>query len=125
MVWVAGDGKLQAKRLHEFRFRMEDAQGKPADDVELYMGMLGHAAFVSVDRTVFAHVHPSGSAPMPAIALAQPDNPHAGHTMMQPGTSVEAVFPYGFPKPGRYRIFVQMKRAGEVSTGIFETDVEP
>ncbi len=125
MVWERGDGKLRARHLNEFRFRLEDAEGKPATDVELYMGMLGHAAFVSVDRTVFAHVHPSGSAPMPAIALAQPENPHAGHMMGQSALPAEASFPYGFPKPGAYRIFVQMKRAGEIVTGVFDAQVEP
>ncbi len=133
MLWQRGEGKLRAGQPYEFRFRLEDDQGKPADGVELYMGMLGHAAFVSVDRSVFAHIHPSGSAPMPAIALAQPmgqpmgqpENPHAGHTMMQSGPPAEVSFPYGFPKPGAYRIFVQMKRAGEIVTGVFDAEVEP
>src|SRR5262249_4523857 len=101
------------------------AAGKPAQGMELYMGMLGHAAFVSADRTVFAHVHPSGSAPMAAVQLTQPDNPHAGHTMVSGGLPAEVIFPYGFPKPGTYRVFVQMKRGGEVVTGIFDANVEP
>ncbi|HEV3197293.1 MAG TPA: hypothetical protein VGZ73_05285 [Bryobacteraceae bacterium] len=133
MVWETGGasglagtpGNLHARQPYEFRFRLEDALGKPADGVELYMGMLGHAAFVSVDRGVFAHVHPSGSAPMPAIQLAQPENPHAAHTMAQSGLPAEVSFPYGFPKPGAYRIFVQMKRAGEIATGVFDADVQP
>ena len=134
MVWEPGSagglaagaiGNLRARQPYEFRFRLEDGQGKPADGVELYMGMLGHAAFVSVDRGVFAHVHPSGSAPMPAIELAQPENPHAGHMMPQSGLPAEVSFPYGFPKPGAYRIFVQMKRAGEIETGVFDAEVKP
>jgi hypothetical protein len=125
MVWERGEGKLRARQPYEFRFRLVDGQGKPAAGVELYMGMLGHAAFVSADRTVFAHVHPSGSVPMPAIELAQTENPHAGHMTMQSGLPAEASFPYGFPKPGAYRIFVQMKRAGEIVTGVFDAEVEP
>ena len=33
-------------------------------------------------------------------------------------------FPYGFPKPGDYRIFVQVKRAGKVETGVFDAQVQ-
>jgi hypothetical protein len=124
MVWDRADARLRARQPYEFRFHLEDESGKPAGDVELYMGMLGHAAFVSADRGVFAHVHPSGSVPMPAVQLAQPDNPHAGHTMMQSGLPAAVSFPYGFPKPGAYRIFVQMKRAGEIVTGVFDAGVE-
>jgi hypothetical protein len=124
MVWERDGKPIRAKQPYEFRFRLEDPQGKPADGIELYMGMLGHAAFVAPDRTVFAHVHPTGSVPMPAIQLAQPDNPHAGHMMFAGGPPPEVAFPYGFPKPGAYRVFVQMKRAGTVETGIFDAKVE-
>jgi hypothetical protein len=115
---------IHAKQPHLFRFRIEDSQGKPATGMELYMGMPGHAAFVSQDRTVFAHIHPSGSVPMAALQIAQPDNPHAGHMMMHGGLPSEVSFPYGFPKPGAYRIIVQVKRAGEVLTGSFDAKVE-
>jgi hypothetical protein len=125
IVWDRPPAPLRAKQPYDFRFRLEDAQGKPAGGMELYMGMLGHAAFVSTDRTAFAHVHPIGSVPMPAVALAQPDNPHAGHTMITGAIPSEVSFPYGFPKAGAYRIFVQMKHAGEVATGAFDAQVEP
>jgi hypothetical protein len=101
------------------------------------MGMLGHAAFLRTDLSVFAHVHPSGSAPMAAPALVQPANPHAAHAMAvgqtlpsaDPGAPAGALpsavsFPYGFPKPGAYRIFVQVKRGGQIETGIFDAKVE-
>ena len=29
-------------------------------------------------------------------------------------------FPYGLPSAGSYRMFVQMKRAGQVETGVFD-----
>ena len=43
---------------------------------------------------------------------------------MQGEIPAEVSFPYGFPKPGPYRIFVQMKRGGQVVTGIFSVRVE-
>jgi hypothetical protein len=92
--------------------------------MELYMGMLGHAAFVAMDGSVFAHVHPSGSVPMAALELAQSANPHAGHMHMAGALPAVVSFPYGFPKPGQYRIFVQMKRGGQIVTGAFTTSVE-
>lgn len=108
-----------------FRFRVEDSNGKPAE-LEDYMGMSGHAAFISVDGKVFAHVHPAGSVSMAAVALAeggesQPGMPGMHH---RPGNG-EVSFPYGFPQAGDYRIFVQVKRAGKVETGVFMAHVEP
>jgi hypothetical protein len=94
--------------------------------MQLYMGMSGHAAFVKSDGSVFAHIHPSGSAPMPALALANPSNPHAGHMMPSMpdmaggGPPPEVAFPYGFPQPGAYRIFVQVKRGGVIEAGAFD-----
>jgi len=103
---------------------VEDGAGKPAADMELYMGMLGHAAFVRSDRSVFAHVHTSGSVPMAALALTQPENPHAGHMAMSEGLPAEVSFPYGFPKSGDFRIYVQVKRGGAILTGVFDARVE-
>jgi hypothetical protein len=124
MVWKRDAAPLHARQPYIFRFQIEDAQGKPAPDMELYMGMLGHAAFVRTDLSVFAHIHPSGSVPMPALALTQPDNPHAGHMMAPEGAlPAEVSFPYGFPSPGAYRIFVQVKHGGTIETGVFDAEV--
>ena len=124
MTWEGGGGEIHARRSYLFRFRLQDAAGNAPADMQLYMGMMGHAAFVATDGSVFAHVHPSGSAPMPALMLAGGTNPHAAHTAMDEGLPAEVSFPYGFPKPGMYRIFVQMKRGGQVLTGAFTTKVE-
>jgi hypothetical protein len=123
IVWERDGEPLVPKRLTLFTFRVEDAAGQPANDLELYMGMPGHAVFIKRDRRVFAHVHPTGSAPMAALAIAMPAaDPHAQHR----GTAAippMVSFPYGFPEPGDYRIFVQVKRSGSVQTGAFDVTV--
>ena len=121
IIWLRDDKPLAPKRLTTFTFRVEDADGQPARDLELYMGMPGHAIFVRRDRQVFAHVHPSGSAPMAAMHIAMPAAAdHVHEEMALPST---VTFPYGFPEPGDYRIFVQVKRAGRVVTGVFDAHV--
>ncbi len=122
IVWVDDRSALVAKRLTLFTFRVEDGNGQPVQDLELYMGMPGHAVFVRRDRRVFAHVHPSGSAPMAAMNIAMPSKTeHTQHDTPSPST---VSFPYGFPEPGAYRIFVQVKRGGRVITEAFDADVK-
>jgi hypothetical protein len=134
MVWERDSAPLASNQLLWFRFRVDDASGKPASDLEPYMGMAAHAVFVSSDFSVFAHVHPDGSVPMAALTLADaslgasqnpPKDSMAG--MAMPGMTMplpaEVSFPYGFPKPGIYRIFVQVKRRGLIETGVFDAHV--
>jgi hypothetical protein len=37
----------------------------------------------------------------------------------------EITFPYGFPQAGDYRLFLQVKRADQVQTAIFDARVSP
>lgn len=99
-----------------FRFRVVDANGA-AQPLEPYMGMLGHAAFVRTDGSTFAHVHPSGSVPMASLQALDGVDVHALHAT---GGATEVAFPYGFPRAGDYRIFVQVKRGGKIETGVFD-----
>jgi hypothetical protein len=125
MVWIRDAAPLRAKRTELFRFLVEDANGKLAEDMELYMGMAGHAAFVRDDFQVFAHVHPSGSAPMAALMMTEDSSGRRNmHAMPTGAPPAEVSFPYGFPQPGNYRIIVQVKRGGEIETGIFDARVE-
>jgi hypothetical protein len=34
-------------------------------------------------------------------------------------------FPYAFPKPGKYHVWVQVKHAGRILTGAFALEVKP
>ena len=138
MIWERDSAPLVSDRLLWFKFRVEDANGKPAMDLEPYMGMAGHAEFIRSDFSVFAHVHPDGSIPMAAFNLAEATlgsgtSPNQSAAPKMPGmamagmsssqASAEVSFPYGFPKPGLYRIFVQVKRGGIIETGVFDAIV--
>ena len=46
-----------------------------------------------------------------------------GHAMHAASESGVVSFPYEFPKPGRYRVWVQVKRDGRVLTCAFDADV--
>ena len=134
MVWDT-PATLTAGTPYTFHFRLLAPNGDPAPDMQPYMGMAGHAAFVKTDGTVFAHVHPDGSAAMAAVMIANPPPPATPYIpsmtgmMHPPGASQDPTtntvsFPYGFPTPGRYRIFVQMKHNTTVETGVFDANVQ-
>jgi len=114
------------------QFTLLDAQGQPPADMQNYMGMLGHAAILKADGTVFAHIHPEGSIAMAAYMMVNhsPDA-MAGMQMSMPGMQMPAeklpnitAFPYGFPSAGKYRIIIQMKQGGKIETGAFDLTVQ-
>jgi hypothetical protein len=141
IVWQRPAGPLKASAPLEFTFVVQDKDGRPARDMEPYMGMAGHAEFVRSDLSVFAHLHPGGSVSMAALELAQDGLPNVAGPAQQPMSMPmsapmsmpmpdsgplppEVRFPYGFPQAGDYRIFVQIKRAGRVETGVFDAHLE-
>jgi hypothetical protein len=136
MVWER-PANLTANTAYAFRFRLLDANGRPATNMQPYLGMAGHAAFVKADGSTFAHTHPNGSAAMAAVMLANGESPTEMGAMSGmemgsggAGNSAEPIapsvdFPYGFPAAGRYRIFLQMKHDDTVETGVFDAEVRP
>jgi hypothetical protein len=137
IIWQRPAGTLKANVPFEFTFAVKDKDGRPAQEMEPYMGMAGHAEFVRSDLSVFAHVHPAGSVSMAALDLAQagllggtdsaPEaTPMSTSMPMSESGPIppEVRFPYGFPQAGDYRIFVQVKRAGHVETGVFDAHVQ-
>ncbi len=136
MIWERGNEPIHARTALELRFRVEDNQGAPVGNLEPYMGMAGHLIVLRSDGSVFAHVHPAGSVAMASLELAQQSlgssSPSSSKMSDMPGMKMEpstfrpeVSFPYGFPQPGSYRLFVQVKRNGQVETGVFDVAVQP
>ena len=81
--------------------KIRDAKsGTMVNDLEPYLGALGHLILVHEDAETFVHSHPDER---------DPKNGRDGHL----------AFLARFPKPGRYRGWVQTQRAGVVETGAF------
>jgi hypothetical protein len=96
------------------------------------MGMMSHAVIVRDNRRddgqVFVHLHPMGTVSMAAQqAFAKLEAKEEGKAVpvtmpaMSAGDTVS--FPYEFPRPGRYRLWVQVKTGGKVQTGVFDAEV--
>ncbi len=114
------------------RFSALEADGAPSA-LEPYMGMLGHAAVLHHDGSVFVHLHPAGSINLAAQArFAAAEAAQAGsvttpahamgmHAATEPASTV--AFPFVFPRPGAWRIVVQVKIGGAVETAAFDVDV--
>lgn len=104
--------------------------------VQPYLGMAGHAVVVREDASVFAHLHPMGSMSMAALQAFELRNrgdttaegrlidAHAGMKMDEPDLPGNFSFPFAFPKAGRYRLWVQVKRNGRVMTADYEVNVK-
>jgi hypothetical protein len=139
MTWQR-DSAIVAGRDIELRFAVRGRDGRP-EALEPYMGMPSHAVITRADGAVFVHLHPSGTISMAsqlAYTLRQPGDTtkgvlgaritsaeRASQPMVmeeEPGT---VTLPYAFPKPGHYRIWVQVKVRGRILTGVFDTQVGP
>lgn len=137
MLWRPAPLAANQEITLTFEVRGPDGRSAP---LEPYMGMLGHSIISRDDGEVFVHLHPMGTASMAAQQMflsadtrAVPAMDHAamGHAMpgmdhaRPAGAGADGVlsFPYEFPQPGRYRLWVQVKSQGRVLTGVFAADV--
>jgi hypothetical protein len=131
MEWLADSTPIRAGQDATLRFRVSDPNGKPAT-LEPYLGMAAHAVIAKTDGSVFVHLHPAGTVSMaaqevfalrdrgdttPTGHLRLPSDDMAQHEMP---LAPELSFPYVFPQFGTYRVWVQVRRAGRVLTGVFD-----
>jgi len=145
LAWVGDTVRMVAGQPVELRFVVRDATGR---EIELrpYLGMQGHAVIARSDDSVFVHLHPMGTvstAAQQVFALRdRGDTTRSGHvklgsappaSMAMPAMPLRiqdsaplsgaVSFPYEFPKPGRYRLWVQLKPGNQVRTGTFDVIV--
>ena len=97
-------GGLVAGREERFAYQVTDAQsGQPVRDIEPYLGAWGHSLIMSEDLEHYVHAHPlEGGTDQPGAR---------GGPLL--------TFKATLPQPGRYRIWTQIRRGGEVSTAVF------
>jgi hypothetical protein len=90
------------RRAANIRFEVADAAtGRPVTDLEPYLGAAGHLLIVDNELTTAIHGHPEGAATAgPVVAFAPV-----------------------LPAAGRYKLWVQFQRNGEVITAPFVIDV--
>ena len=134
MEWLADSTPLRAGKDATLRFRVRGSDGAPAT-LEPYLGMTAHAVIAKTDGSVFVHLHPAGTVSMAAqevFALRdRGDTTTTGHLRLPADSAMqhamplasEFSFPYVFPRAGTYRVWVQVKRAGRVLTGVFDATV--
>ena len=92
--------------------------------VEPYMGMPGHAVVERSDGSVFIHLHPLGTISMAAQHLVAAKSKTASVAHETPSAVTNrVVFPYAFPKPGNYKVWVQVRLDGELVTSAFDVAV--
>jgi hypothetical protein len=106
------------------QFKVLDGKGNPAT-LEPYMTMQAHAVVHSHDATVFTHLHPFGTVSMTSQQLFAKREREKSNKPFEVVCGLPArpdliVFPYEFPKPGAYRVWVQVKVNGQVVTGFFD-----
>ena len=117
------------------RFALRGVSGDSVR-VEPYLGMPGHAVVIRQDGGVYIHLHPSGTGAMAsevAFALRDRGDTTADGRLrlsdapMSMGTEQaigELSFPYAFPSPGRYRVWVQLRIRGRVRTAAWDVAVK-
>lgn len=62
--------KLIAGKVYDLKFSVLAPDGKPAE-LQTYLGMMGHAAVIKDDASVYIHLHPNGTYSSTAVQVLQ------------------------------------------------------
>lgn len=102
----------RAGRQARLLFRVDDAAtGAPVTTLQPYLEAPAHVIIVSQDLNEFDHTHAE-----PVAGGGDPEAAHAGHGGFGPELAVY----HTFPKPGLYKLWIQVQRSdGQVITADF------
>jgi hypothetical protein len=89
-----------------FLLRLRE-DGAPVNDLEPYLGAMAHGIFISEDTNTAVHCHPEQLSPLSPAARGGPDIPFATF----------------FPRPGRYKLWIQFQRRAETHVVSYVVDV--
>ncbi|MBI4420715.1 MAG: hypothetical protein HY560_07805 [Gemmatimonadetes bacterium] len=131
--WDSDQERLVAGQELELRFSARAPDGTPRT-LDPYLGAAAHALVMRYGGDAIVHIRPFGSVSEAALRFfASKDSAGAGAgSARRDDAAAQAAlrsgrvtFPYAFPEPGRYRLWVQVKRGDRVLTAAFDTVVAP
>lgn len=98
--------------------------GEPVDDLQPYLGALGHLVALRDGDLAFLHVHPEedhgGEEPPEGHEQASTDEAEDAH---EEPSGDEIRFAAEFPTAGRYRLFLQFRHEGQIRTVDYTMEV--
>ncbi len=102
IVWL-GEDTPQAKKLNRASLTISQPNGQAVTDLEMHMEAQAHLVGINEDFRTLLHIHPE-----------KPTE----------GSPPEIRFTINPPRPGFYKLFVQVKRQGEIHTFPFGIQVK-
>ncbi|MBA3714159.1 MAG: cupredoxin domain-containing protein [Pyrinomonadaceae bacterium] len=127
-VTMRPDKHLRAGEELMLNFAVADARtGKPATDLQPYLGALAHFVIISEDTTDFLHAHPMTKEEMSEAGgahggMEHDAKPHAHDAAEMKDEAKEGASPSEvaahttFPRAGLYKVWAQFQRGGRVIT---------
>ncbi len=137
---LSWEGRLAPGEPTMLRASVKSVAGAPVA-LEPYLRMLGHAVVMREDGKIFAHVHPAGTLSMAAArnfaartggeTAARASDVVCGDLSAISETEARSLgepgvvgFPFVFPEPGSYLVWVQVRVRGKIVTGAFKRTVD-
>ncbi len=113
-------------------FQVRNKKGQPLDDLQPYMGALGHCVILDKNIKTYLHVHPMRGKHMMEMmemdatqmmskmaALMKTEKPLPPSFRGGPDVMFHTIF----LKPGPYKVWAQFQRAGKIITASFVINV--